>query len=166
MKTSIPVFLLTGLLFFSKITFGQGTVNKINSTAGTINSAASGVSNVNNAVGNTGNAVKGTANTVQQLGTLFKKKDKAPEAAGSEPSFKGVLINISGVDYAGLKQLEDAIKQIDGVKETSKKFSTNGSSIEVKYKGKDDELWDAMPESVKSALTLLDLGNGSIVLKK
>lgn len=149
----------------SKITFGQTAVDKINSTTGTINSAANGVSSVNNAVGNTGNAVKGTANTVQQIGTLFKKKDKTPEGGGG-PSFDGVLVNISGIDYTGLKQMEDAIKQIDGVKETSKKFSTNGSSIEVKYKGKDDELWDAMPDSIKSTLTLLDLGNGSIVLKK
>lgn len=165
MKTCIHIFLLTGLISFSMTTFGQTAVNKINSTAGSLNSAASGVSNVNNAVGNTGNAVKGTANTVQQLGTLFKKKDKAPESGGGS-SFDGVLVNITGIDYAGLKQMEDAIKQIDGVKETSKKFSTNGSSIEVKYKGKDDELWDAMPESIKSAFTLLDLGNGSIVLKK
>jgi hypothetical protein len=165
MKTLVFFSLFAGLLAFSASTMAQNAVTKINSTAGTINSAAAGVSNVNNAVGNTGNAVKGAATTVQQVGTMFKKKDKAPEAA-SEPSSNGVLIHIAGIDYPGLKQMEDEINKIEGVKETSKKFSTNGSTIGVKYTGQDDELWDALPESIKSSLTLLDLGDGKIVLKK
>jgi hypothetical protein len=174
-------FCLAGI---SPACFSQAVAYKLNSTASNLNSAAAGANNINNAVGNTANTVKNTVNTFQQVGSMFKKKDKdkekapesnpepAPVAAApvanspvAAPS-SGILIRIAGIDYSKLKQVEDEIKLVEGVSRTSKKFSTSGSTIEVSYRGKDDQLWDALPESTKSTLTLLDLGNGRIVLEQ
>ncbi|GAB3559912.1 hypothetical protein [Spirosoma fluminis] len=163
MKTSI--LLSASLLLVSVATIAQPTIGQINSTAATINSAAYSAANVNSAVNNTGQAVKGTVSTMKEIGSFFKKKEKVAEPV-KEVTANTVLLTIAGIDYTKLKVIEDAIKPIEGVKSTTKKFSASGSTIEVAYAGKDDQLWDAIPETIKATLTLTDLGSGVIALEQ
>ena len=160
MKTSL--LLLVGALLVGTTSFAQ-----FNSTVGTVNAAAYSAANVNSAVSNTGSAVKSTANTVKDIGSLFKKKEKSVEI-GKEAvvATNVIIITITGIDYTRLKLTEDNIKPIEGVKSTIKKFSTSGSIIEVTYTGKDDQLWDALPETIKELFNLTDLGNGKIILEQ
>ncbi|MFD2936409.1 hypothetical protein [Spirosoma flavum] len=143
----------------------QSALSQISSTVGNVNSAAYGASNVNAAVSNTGSAIKGTANTVKDISSLFKKKEKPAETI-KEVASNAIIITITNIDYPKLKLIEDTIKPIEGVKSTLKKFNANGSTIDVVYTGKDDQLWDALPEKFKEMFTLIDLGNGKIAIEQ
>ena len=65
-----------------------------------------------------------------------------------------------------LRQVEDSIKAIPGVKNTAKKFNAvEASTIEIQFTGQPDELWDVLPESLKSMFNLKNINEKIITLE-
>lgn len=169
-----------GLLTINNLS-AQTTTDKINTGAYKVYNGASSVNNANNAVNNAAGTVANTKETVKNVkkvltGVFGGKKDKAtqPETKKDTVTAKvlppatvnNISFSITGIDYSKLKQVEDSVKTLLGVKNTAKKFNAvEASTIEVQYAGQPDELWDALPENLKSMFNLKNIGEKIITLE-
>ena len=116
----------------------------------------------------TGKDVKNTLNS------LFGNRKKAKEAPKADTIVtkpaapivtKTIIVEIASIEYAKLKTFEDNFKGIAGVKNTSKKFNTSSSTIDVEFSGSPDELWDLLPIQVKDTFELKGINEGKIILE-
>lgn len=94
------------------------------------------------------NAADRTSQTGSKIGGIFGKKKKSADA----PAEKGnqTTIKISGVTYASLKTLNDAVSASKNVNSTKMKFASSGSSIIVDHNGDTEALLKTLQKSSPS----------------
>ncbi|SKB76928.1 hypothetical protein [Dyadobacter psychrophilus] len=167
MKASLLILSVLFITFNVQAQVGE-TIVKVNQGAATLNQGASTITNTATAAGNTATALSRSVQLIK--GFIPEKKDKdkskaAPDVVAEKPA-NVIVLTIMNVDYNNLKTVEENVKSLTNVKSTSKKFSTANSTISIEYTGQADELWDALPETVKTLFELKALGDGTIALEK
>jgi hypothetical protein len=155
----IALPLLMFLLACSAATVAQ---NKIDNTTNQVDKTNSTINSANSTVTTTGETAQNLKSTITSLFGGKKEKKKA-DSTGVVPG-ESVHFNITNVDYNTLKKLEDNVKTVKGVKGTTKKFNPGGSTLDVTFKGKSDEVWDAIPETIRNLFELQDLDDSTITL--
>lgn len=124
-----------GIICFSMMFFGiagtnaQGILDKIDRTI--------------NKADRAGNTADRAGKTGGKLSKLFGKK-KGAEDAGAEIK---TTVNISGVDFAALKLINEKIEGTKGVASSKMKFSTSGSTIILQHSGTTDDLLKALQKT-------------------
>ncbi|WP_138476889.1 hypothetical protein [Dyadobacter bucti] len=163
MKTSI-LSLIICLVTLHARSQAIETLNKVNQGAATLNQGANTLNNTSAAANNTANAVGNSFRTIKGLIPDKKNKEKEMTEAVTATT-SNILVTIVNVDYSKLKEVEEHVKSVSKVKNTSKKFSSASSTISVEYTGQADELWDALPETIRNMYDLKELGDGVISLE-
>lgn len=106
------------------------------------------------------NSADRAGKTGSKIGGLLGKKK------GAETS---TTIKLSGVDFTGLKSINEKVQATKGVGSTKMKFNSSGSTIQVQHSGSTEDLLKALQKNSTSFaeknLSGLDDGEISIKLK-
>ncbi len=188
MKTRITLIAAAIVLSCSSL-MAQGLLGAIASGTNAANGAASGVSGAASGVSNAAGAVGQAAGAVNQLKGLFgSKKKKEAEAAAAAAAvaatqaaatlaanmptlpagIKVTTVTVTGIDYAKLKQFNEAIQACGTVTETKMKFNSTASTIEVMHKESTDNLLKLMQQTGKDIFgdkNIEGIEDGKIALK-
>lgn len=148
-----------GIICFAMMLFGaasanaQGILDKIDRTISKADRA--------------GNAADRAGKTGSKLSNLFGKK-KGAEDAGAETK---TTLNISGVDFATLKSINEKAENTKGVGSSKMKFSTSGSTISLQHGGTTEDLLIALQKNnpavfAEKNIEAMEDGKISIKVKK
>ncbi|WP_316776706.1 hypothetical protein [Pedobacter antarcticus] len=124
-----------GIICFTIMLFGitsanaQGILDKIDRTI--------------NGADRAGNTADRAGKTGGKFSKLFGKK-KGAEETGAENK---TTVNISGVDFATLKSINEKIEATKGVASSKMKFSTSGSTISFQHSGTTADLLKAFQKT-------------------
>ncbi|WP_345949180.1 hypothetical protein ABDD95_20250 [Mucilaginibacter sp. PAMB04274] len=138
------------LLFGFTETKAQGILDKIDRASDKADRA-----------GRTADKTKNTGDKI--LGFFGKKKDGA--SSGTKTTVK-----ISGVDFAGLKTLNEKLQSAKGIESTKMKYSASGSSITLYHAGSTTDILKSLQKSApdifaEKNIDGMDDGEISIKLK-
>ncbi|MDY7395662.1 hypothetical protein UMM65_10445 [Aureibaculum sp. 2210JD6-5] len=126
------------------------------------------VEEANKSVKQASNATKETVQTTKEtvsdlketVGMIFPKKNKPKKAK------EIVSIQISQIEYGdeNLDALYKAISKAKGVKDLSKTFANNQAAITATYKKTADDLWQSVPETIRSSFKIKSITENSILV--
>ncbi|MBB5645123.1 hypothetical protein [Pedobacter cryoconitis] len=114
-----------------------------------------------------GNTADRAGKTGGKFSKLFGKK-KGAEDAGAETK---TIVNISGVDFATLKSINEKIEGTKRVANSKMKFSTSGSTISFQHSGTTADLLKALQKNnpevfSEKNIEALEDGQISVQVKK
>ncbi|HYJ63342.1 MAG TPA: hypothetical protein VEV62_06340 [Parafilimonas sp.] len=85
-----------------------------------------------------------------------------------KPKRDTIAISISNIDYDNdnLTLLKEDIKKLKGVKSLAMQYKAATAMLEISFKGKSMDLWDALPQEAKQGFKLIEADDNNISLSK
>lgn len=169
MKIDNLYFLLFFLLFSASSEAQTATVQKGTGQGSKTNSSA-GVTASNKMVSKTNEALAGSRqiNRTSDSLKLAVTEFKTSMSTLFKPKRDTIAISIADIDYdnAELMLLKEGIKKLKGVKSLAMQYKSATALLEVAFKGKSMELWDALPPEAKKGFRLIEAEDNFINLAK